>query len=42
MAAISDFRSCDRRDNTDHCIGVNGDVSDTKSVPPQCQNAVPL
>ncbi|CAI9583263.1 unnamed protein product [Staurois parvus] len=25
--------------STDHCIGVTGDVSDTKSVPPQCQNA---
>ncbi|CAI9578121.1 unnamed protein product, partial [Staurois parvus] len=24
--------------STDHCIGVTGDVSDTKSVPPQCQN----
>ncbi|CAI9591499.1 unnamed protein product, partial [Staurois parvus] len=33
--------------SSDHCIGVTGDVSDTKSVPPQCQNvchipAVPL
>ncbi|CAI9595215.1 unnamed protein product, partial [Staurois parvus] len=25
--------------STDHCIGVTGDVSDTKLVPPQCQNA---
>ncbi|CAI9597385.1 unnamed protein product, partial [Staurois parvus] len=25
--------------STDHCIGVTGDVSDTKSAPPQCQNA---
>ncbi|CAI9562430.1 unnamed protein product, partial [Staurois parvus] len=25
--------------STDHCIGVTGDVSDTNSVPPQCQNA---
>ncbi|CAI9613397.1 unnamed protein product [Staurois parvus] len=25
--------------STDHCIGVTGDVSITKSVPPQCQNA---
>ncbi|CAI9619823.1 unnamed protein product, partial [Staurois parvus] len=25
--------------STDHCIGVTGDVSDTKSVPPSCQNA---
>ncbi|CAI9577874.1 unnamed protein product, partial [Staurois parvus] len=25
--------------STDHCIGVTWDVSDTKSVPPQCQNA---
>ncbi|CAI9618251.1 unnamed protein product [Staurois parvus] len=25
--------------STDHCIGVTGDVSDTKSVPPQGQNA---
>ncbi|CAI9536186.1 unnamed protein product, partial [Staurois parvus] len=24
--------------STDHCIGVTGDVSDTKSVHPQCQN----
>ncbi|CAI9554358.1 unnamed protein product, partial [Staurois parvus] len=24
--------------STDHCIGVTGDVSDTRSVPPQCQN----
>ncbi|CAI9596385.1 unnamed protein product, partial [Staurois parvus] len=23
----------------DHCISVTVDVSDTKSVPPQCQNA---
>ncbi|CAI9575818.1 unnamed protein product, partial [Staurois parvus] len=26
--------------STDHCNGVTGDVSDTKSVPPQCQNAL--
>ncbi|CAI9600164.1 unnamed protein product, partial [Staurois parvus] len=25
--------------STDHCIGVTGDVSNTKSVTPQCQNA---
>ncbi|CAI9595710.1 unnamed protein product, partial [Staurois parvus] len=25
--------------STDHCIGVTGDVSETKSVPLQCQNA---
>ncbi|CAI9558992.1 unnamed protein product [Staurois parvus] len=25
--------------STDHCIGVTGDVSDTKPVPPQCQKA---
>ncbi|CAI9548505.1 unnamed protein product, partial [Staurois parvus] len=25
--------------STDHCIGVTGDVSDTKSVPPSWQNA---
>ncbi|CAI9623232.1 unnamed protein product [Staurois parvus] len=25
--------------STDHCIGVTGDVSDTKSVPTQHQNA---
>ncbi|CAI9580694.1 unnamed protein product [Staurois parvus] len=29
--------------STDHCIGVTGDVSDTKSVPPSVANpAVPL
>ncbi|CAI9593725.1 unnamed protein product [Staurois parvus] len=30
--------------NTDHCIGVTGDVSDTKSVPPSVRMpaAVPL
>ncbi|CAI9609894.1 unnamed protein product, partial [Staurois parvus] len=25
--------------STHHCIGVTGDVSDIKSVPPHCQNA---
>ncbi|CAI9612665.1 unnamed protein product, partial [Staurois parvus] len=25
--------------STDHCIGVTGDINDTTSVPPQCQNA---
>ncbi|CAI9605675.1 unnamed protein product [Staurois parvus] len=30
--------------STDHCIGVTGDVSDTKSVPPSVRmsSAVPL
>ncbi|CAI9623287.1 unnamed protein product, partial [Staurois parvus] len=27
--------------STDHCIGVTGDVSDTKSVPPQLSECTP-